>query len=215
MELGEFQSIYLNSNYNIILTESNKQEVRVEADKELWDLTHLWVDNGILHVDVKIEEEDGKSVWAKIDKIKINSKRDIYIKVPSIRSIVVNGDGSVAVENSINADKIDIVMNGNGKVDMNLKSENVNVEIYSEGAVSLSGYCNFLNAEVSGKGTFNGFNFEAKNGKITVRGSSLAETNLTDNIDAYVYGMGTIKHKGDTKTVKSYIYGQGNVERAY
>jgi hypothetical protein len=46
-------------------------------------------------------------------------------------------------------------------------------------------------------------------------GSGDVEAFVSDNMNATVYGRGTIKFKGDTKELTKNEYGQGKVERTY
>ena len=72
LELPEFKSIYVNSNYTIYLKQTNKQEVIVEALTEIYELTTINVENGVLMINVDRKPESAnKSVWSKIDDIKI------------------------------------------------------------------------------------------------------------------------------------------------
>ena len=52
-ELPEFKSIYLNSNYTVLLKQTNKQEVIAEAPSDVMELTNVVVDNGVLMVNVE------------------------------------------------------------------------------------------------------------------------------------------------------------------
>ncbi|MEQ8576586.1 MAG: DUF2807 domain-containing protein, partial [Fulvivirga sp.] len=88
IELGEFQSIYVNSNYTVYLKQSNKQEVTVEVLSEIYSISEFKVENGILHINVKQKKEDpNASVWAKIDNIKIAPTMNVYISVRDINQL--------------------------------------------------------------------------------------------------------------------------------
>ena len=72
-ELPEFKSIYNNSNYTILLKQTNKQEVIAEAQPDVMEVTNIFVENGVLMVNVERKPDNpNKSVWAKIDDIKLN-----------------------------------------------------------------------------------------------------------------------------------------------
>ncbi|MDH5602986.1 MAG: DUF2807 domain-containing protein [Cyclobacteriaceae bacterium] len=215
LELGAFKAISLNSNYRVILRQSNKQEVEVKVEEDIWNATNIWVDNGVLHIDIKREDSGKKSVWAKIDNIKIRPTMDVNISVPSIDRITVNGNGMVEAENSITSDNLILEMNGSGSMDIDTRAKNVNASVYSTGEIKLSGYCDKLDLMVGGKGKFSGFEFDAKSAKIAIRGESVGEVNVAETLDAEIFGSGSILHKGNTKSVNRKIYGDGTVNRAY
>lgn len=66
LELPEFKSIYVNSNYTLYVKQTNKQEVTVETLPEIWELTTIKVENGVLMINVERKPENpNKSVWSK------------------------------------------------------------------------------------------------------------------------------------------------------
>src|SRR5688572_15679377 len=101
LELPEFQSIYVNSNYTVYLKQTNKQEVTVDALTEIYSLTEIKVENGVLMVNVERKpESQNKSIWAKIDDIKVNPAMKLYVSVKNISDLEVNGGGKIISENS-------------------------------------------------------------------------------------------------------------------
>src|SRR5437868_2416483 len=74
LELAEFKSIYVNSNYTVYLKQTNKQEVNVEADPDIFTLTKISVENGVLMINVERKPDTGsKTIWQKIDDIKLKA----------------------------------------------------------------------------------------------------------------------------------------------
>src|SRR6188508_3647846 len=107
LELPEFKGIYVNSNYTIYLKQTNKQEVTVEALTEIFAVSDIKVENGILMVNVERKPDSpNKSLWAKIDDIKVNPTMKLYVSVKNISDLEVNGGGKIISENSIAADDL-------------------------------------------------------------------------------------------------------------
>jgi hypothetical protein len=216
IEVAEFKSIYVNSNYTVYLKQTNKQEVTVEALTEIFSLTDIKVENGILLINVERKPDNpNKSIWAKIDDIKLNPTMKLYISVKNINDLQVNGGGKIISENSIAASTINLAVNGAGSMDVDIKGETVKAEVSGSGSLSLRGYATNIDAVVSGTGSINGFNCPLETAKVKVTGSGLCELNVTSNIDATVLGSGQVKHKGNTKTAQKKVYGSGLVDRAY
>jgi hypothetical protein len=216
LELPEFKSIYVNSNYTVYLKQTNKQEVVVEALTEIFSATEIKVENGILMINIERKPENpNKSLWAKIDDIKLNPTMKVYISMKNINELQVNGNGKIISENSIAADNITLGVAGNGSMDVDLKGNTVKAEVTGNGNMVLRGYASNIDALVSGPGLFNGFNCPLDNAKVKVSGSGICQLNVTQNMDALVLGNGQVKHKGNTKTTTKKIYGSGVVERAF
>jgi len=216
LELPEFKSIYNNSNYTVLLKQTNKQEVTVEALTEIYSLTEIKVENGVLMINVdRKPDSPNKSIWAKIDDIKLNPTMKLYVSIKNINELMVNGNGKIISENSIATDFINLGVNGNGSMDVDIKGNTVKAEVTGPGSLTLRGYGTSLDALVSGAGSIKGFACPIENAKVKVSGTGLSELNVTNTIDALVLGSGIVKHKGNTKNATKKIYGSGSVDRAY
>lgn len=216
LELPEFKSIYVNSNYTVYLKQTNKQEVTVEAMTDIYSVSDIKVVDGILMVNIERKPESpNKSLWAKIDDIKLNPTMKLYVTMKNIEELQVNGGGKIIAENSLATGNLNLAVNGNGSMDIDLKGDIVKAEVTGSGSIALRGYATSLEALISGAGTINGFNCPMDNAKVKVSGSGICELNVSTTIDAVVAGSGLVKHKGNTKNAQKKVYGTGSVDRAY
>jgi len=216
LELPEFKSIYVNSNYTVYVKQSNKQEVTVEALTEIWELTTVKVENGVLLVNVERKPDNpNKSILSKIDDIKIRPTMKIMVSVKNLNELQVNGGGKIISENSIAADYISLAVSGSGGIDLDLKGNNVKTEISGSGNVTLKGYASTNDIVMSGSGSLNSYACELENAKVKMSGSGVCELSASASLDATVLGSGSVKHKGNTKSVTKKVYGSGAVDRAY
>ncbi len=215
LELPEFKGIYVNSNYTIYVKQTNKQEVTVEALTEIWELTTVKVENGVLMVNVERKPDSpNKSIWAKIDDIKIKPTMKLMVSVKNINELQVNGGGKIISENSIASDYIALSVSGSGGIDLDLKGNNLTTEISGSGSITLKGYATTNDIVMSGGG-MNAFACELETAKIKMSGSGTCEITASAYLDAVVLGSGSVMHKGNTKNVSKKVYGSGVVDRAY
>jgi hypothetical protein len=216
LELPEFKGIYVNSNYTVYLKQTNKQEVTVEALTEIFAVSEIKVENGILMVNVdRKPDSPNKSIWQKIDDIKLNPTMKLYVSVKNLNDLQVNGNGKIISENSIAADYINLGVSGGGSMDVDLKGNTIKAELSGSGLMTVKGYATSIDAVVSGSGTLNGYNCAIETAKAKVSGSGLCQLNVSNNIEALVVGNGQVKHKGNTKSAQKKVYGSGTIERAY
>jgi len=216
LELSEFQSIYVNSSYTVYLKQTNKQEVKVEALTEIYSLTEVKVENGVLLINVERKPDNpNKSIWAKIDDIKLNPAMKIYVSVKNVNELQVNGGGKIISENSIASDNLTLGVGGSGTIDLDVKGKTIKTELSGSGNIILKGYASYNDIIMSGSGSLNAFNLELETCKIKVSGSGVAELNVSNSLDATILGSGSVKHKGNTKTVTKKQFGSGVVDRAY
>jgi hypothetical protein len=216
LELPEFKGIYVNSNYTVYLKQTNKQEVTVEALTEIFAVSEIKVENGILMINVDRKPENpNKSLWQKIDDIKLNPTMKLYVSVKNLNDLQVNGNGKIISENSIASDYITLGVAGGGSMDVDLKGNTIKAELSGSGVMTVKGYATSMDAIVSGSGTLNGYSCALETAKAKVSGSGLCQLNVSHMIDAMVLGNGQVKHKGNTKSAQKKIYGSGSIERAY
>jgi hypothetical protein len=216
LELPDFKAIYVNSNYSVYLKQTNKQEVTVEANTDIFTASEFKVENGILMINLEKKADNAsKSIWAKIDDIKLSPNMKVYISVKDINEIQVNANGKVISENSISSNDLTLGVNGSGSMDLDIKGNAVKAEVTGSGTLALRGYATSLDLFVSGPGNLSAFNFPLEDAKVKVSGAGTCELNVTNSLTAVVMGNGIIKHKGSTKTTSKKVFGAGAVERAY
>jgi hypothetical protein len=216
LDLPEFKSIYVNSNYTVYVKQTNKQEVTVEALTEIWELTSVKVENGVLLVNVERKPETpNKSIWAKIDDIKLKPTMKLMVSVKNINELQVNGGGKIISENSIASDYMSLAVSGSGGIDLDIKGNNLKTEISGSGNVTLKGYAATNDIVMSGSGSMNAYSCELESAKVKISGSGTCEITVSAALDAVVLGSGIVKHKGNTKNVTKKVYGAGSVDRAY
>lgn len=216
LELPEFKAIYNNSSYTVYLKQTNKQEVTVEALTEIYDLTRITVEDGILLINLERKPDNqNKSIWAKIDDIKVNPTMKVYVSVKNVGELQVNGAGKIISENSLAANNLNLSIGGSGSMDLDIKGDVVQAEVSGSGKMAIKGYATSLDGVVSGSGSISAFNCPVEKAKIKVSGSGLAELNVTETMEATVVGSGSVKHKGNTKNTTKKVYGSGTVDRAY
>lgn len=216
LELPEFTGIYVNSNYTVYLKQTNKQEVTVEAVTDIYAVTEIKVENGILMVNVERKPDTGnKSLWAKIDDIKMNPTMKLFVSMKNITDLQVNGGGKIVSENSLASDDLSLGVAGSGSIELDVKGKNIKTEITGAGNITLKGYASSSEVMMGGAGSLHAFDFELEDAKIKVSGSGNAELNVTNNLEASLLGSGSIKHKGNTKNLSKKTYGTGTIERSY
>lgn len=216
LELPEFKSISVNSNYTVYLKQTNKQEVIIEALTEIYDLTDIRVENGVLLISVERKPENtSKSIWAKIDDIKVNPTMKVTVSMKNITDLQVNGGGKIISENSIAASSLNLVVAGSGSMDVDVKGDQVKAEVSGSGKMTIKGYATAIDALVSGSGSIAGFDCALETAKVKMSGSGNCELTVATTLDAVIMGSGVLKHKGNTKNTTKKIYGSGSVDRAY
>lgn len=214
MNIVDFHSISVNSAYTVYVKQSNKEEVRVEAEKEIYDLTEITVKEGVLHINIKRDDsKSSKSIWQKIDNIKLLPTLKVYVSIKDVESLSVNGNGKLITENSIASDKLSLLVAGTGSMEVDIKSESIDAKLSGPGSITIKGYANKMDIENSGAGSIDAYDFEVQNANANLYGLGSMKINVSDKLDAKIYGSGNMLVKGATKEIVKKEYGAGLVER--
>jgi len=214
MNIVDFHSVSVNSAYTVYVKQSNKEEVRVEATKDIYDLTEITVQEGVLHINIKRDESNSsKSIWQKIDNIKLLPTLNVYVSIKDVQNLSVNGNGKLITENSIASDKLSLLVAGTGSMEVDLKSESINAKLAGPGTFTIKGYADNMNIENSGAGSIDAYGFEVQNAEASLYGLGSMQINVSGKLDAKIYGSGNMLVKGATKEIVKKEYGAGLLER--
>ncbi|MGM0581550.1 MAG: head GIN domain-containing protein [Bacteroidota bacterium] len=214
MNIVDYHSISVNSAYTVYVKQSNKEEVRVEATKEAYNLTEITVKEGVLHINIKKDDsKESKSIWQKIDNIKLLPTMNVYVSVKDVQKLSVNGNGKLITENSIASDNISLQVAGTGSMEVDIKTKILEAKLAGPGDLKIKGYTDDLVLENSGAGNIDAFKFESQNANAKLYGLGSIKMNVSEKLDAKVYGSGNISVRGATKEIVKKEYGAGIVER--
>lgn len=214
MNIVDYHSISVNSAYTVYVKQSNKEEVRVEATKDVYDVTEITAEEGVLHINIKKDDtQASKSIWQKIDNIKLLPTMNVYVSIKDVQKLSVNGTGKLITENSIAADNLNLQVAGTGSMEVDVKTKTLEAKLAGPGDLKIKGYTNNLVLENSGAGSIDAFEFESQNANAKLYGLGSIKMNVSEKLDAKIYGSGNISVRGATKEIVKKEYGAGIVER--
>lgn len=199
--VGDFSGIKAGDNFNIIISQSDSNTVKVDADEKS-------------QLQIKTEVKEGILSITGIDNIKSDKPVVINIGIKSLSSVDITGAADVRSDNQLICDKLMIESNGAGKVHLDVKASEVKAKISGAGNVSLSGTAPLLDATLSGAGSLKGSNLEVDKAKVKVSGAGDAKVNVKQSLDADVSGAGSVIYKGNPIDRNISITGSGSVRES-
>ncbi|ABG60801.1 head GIN domain-containing protein [Cytophaga hutchinsonii] len=197
----EFSGIISSGSFNMYLTQSAVQEVKIIADDNVLQYIETNVRDGILTVTFK-------------DKVHIkNSTRlDIYVSGPVIEKINLEGSGNIQTTNRLHSNNLVLVLNGSGKMVAEDACETAIVQLNGSGNITLTGKAKNQTASVSGSGNVNASGFTTENTTASLSGSGSIGLYATESLHASLSGSGSIRYSGNPASVKKEVSGSGMVE---
>ena len=202
INLDEIHSIDLDIAADIILRESDDQEIQITAQQNIIDeiVAHSRVGQGTWHV--------------KVDKnCFIAEDIRIFVNLKTIERLKIDGPGTITSEGKFESvEELNLKIDGSGKIDLDLLSvDRINADIDGSGRINLgSGDSEMLDIDIDGSGDFDAFSFQSNECKIDIDGSGDAEVNVVNELIAIIEGSGDVCYRGNPEVSFS-IDGSGSV----
>ncbi len=199
--VGDFTGIKAGDAFNISLTQSDVNSIKVDAPESS-------------QAQIKTEVKEGILVIYTEGNIKNGDDIKIMISAKALSSIDISGASDVKSENQLTCDKLNIITNGAGDIHLDVKATEIKTDISGAGDVTLKGTTQLLDATISGAGDLKASNLEATKIKAKVSGAGDAKVNAIQSIDADVSGAGSIIYKGNPTDRNVNITGAGSVRES-
>lgn len=199
--VGDFTGIKAGDAFNITITQSDLNAVKVNASESVQSQIKTEVKDGILIISTEGNIKDGDDI-------------SIALSVKSLSSIDISGASDVKSENQLTCDKLNIITNGAGDIHLDLKANDIKTDISGAGDVTLKGTTQTLDATVSGAGDLKASNLEATKITAKVSGAGDAKVNAIQSLTADVSGAGSVIYKGNPIDRNVNISGAGSVRES-
>lgn len=186
MDFSNFSGIVVNGSSDLFLSQGDTYSVLVKANEEVFDYLDYRVEEGVLLLETK-------------DKVNLRAETfDVFITLPCLESLNVNGAADVNMETSYAAEK-DLIITVNGAGDFSFKGVSVptlkigingagdikvadmdvmtlSLSINGAGDAVLSGKADSANFSVSGAGDIDASELECE--KINTHKAGIASIRL-------------------------------------
>lgn len=206
--LPAFSEISLRTRANVHLSQGNDQSVELKGDESRLENIITEVKDGELIIRNKTKSFfiDMITNWKK-------NPVEIYVTIPQIDGLTLEGPGSIFANDRINAGILNLTISGAGDIRIsNLKAEKVSVFISGTGNLYLTGQqtASEFNSVISGLGHINAFDFEANDVNVRISGMGNCCVTANKKLVARISGLGDIHFHGNPE-VDSGISGLGGI----
>lgn len=160
---------------------------------------------------IETDVVNGQLIIRQLDAdIFIEKAVRVYLSVDSLEYVELNGSGDFDADH-LNASTFEIKMNGSGNVDLNIDANTVSSSIDGSGDFNLLGNTTTFNGNIKGSGDIFAKYLYTDNSNIDIEGSGDATINVSNNLNATIYGSGNIYYYGNPDNVTSTIQGSGQL----
>lgn len=228
-EIGDFQNIEVSDNLELFLFKGDKSAIEVESDDNLHAEIEFNLTGNTLFIKTLKEITSSKKTSIRVtytdnfkmliarDKSKITSLSDLNISEVTFKCY---NDSKLFL--NANVTKFTLITNDKSKVELNLKSEDVVLELsknsnikalitssklkcdmYQKAVATIEGDVNELKLRMDNSSSFTGKNLTAKNAEAILEGDSMGVLNITTlailellgKTECYLYGDSPVELK--------------------
>jgi post-segregation antitoxin (ccd killing protein) len=198
-QVSSFDAIKVGCAIHLILSQGDKQYVKVETDENLQDRITAKVTNGTLQLNC--------------ENIKESTKMNIYVTAVNLNSLDVSGAAKVTGQTLLKSEQFELYTSGASKATLNietgtfinetsgaasntlnLKARNANTEISGAGNLTLKGTAEKHTTEVSGAGNLKAIEFVTNYTDAEVSGAGNAKIMARQQLKADLSGVGNLSY---------------------
>jgi hypothetical protein len=220
-QVSNFSQIELLNSGNVILTQSDRETLRIEAEANLMPYIVTEVVGDTLKI--YFESDRPLDAWPTkpvkyyvtmkdVKGLQVHGSGDIFAERLAADSLllVIAGSGDITV-NQLDVKKLDSVISGSGDLLIDqLKADSVETVISSDGNCSLAGRTARQSMHVSGSGDYSAFDLQSQTASIQVAGSGDVDVWVTEILDANISGSGDLTYYG-TPSIRKHVSGDGDI----
>lgn len=235
--LPTFENINNQSNFDIEIRFSPLQSVVIEQEIECENQNNISnnapnriqdnfhnTDHNEKHSEIPNIKVDKSTLFIKSQKHKNQTKvkKDhnskftqykIVIYTPNINQIKHNGNGCIYSNNQFINAKTQINIDGNGKLDLNINTELLEVNSIGNANIILNGKSQNTNIKLIGNQNVNLSNLKSFNSNINIGGNSKLSTDTENNLKIEIIGNSEIELIKNPKILTSDITGNGFIRK--
>jgi len=180
------------SSFVVVFRQSNNIAVYMELQEDLFDFYEVYVSRGTLH----LERSDIGNT------LSVDHRPRVYIYAPYLTAINVRGALHTEDWEVISTPNFSIT--SNGFVSLSAPLEVDALELHLNGASELTfwGYAHNATITKNGAGSIMAVNLQTANTTISLNGAGDIEIAVSDNLDATLGGVGSIRYIGNPAIVQ-------------
>ena len=200
LDIADIRSLELDVSATVLLTQGPVQEIVVRSSSIILDklVNDSRISNG--------------NWFINLEGCNTNVDLDIFITIPTIERIVIDGSGTVSSTNGFqNLENLSIEIDGSGEVDLNANVQNnTEIGINGSGKTSIAGRTNACRIDIDGSANVKHRNFQAQSVTVFLNGSGDCEVAAAVSLNAIIDGSGTICYIGTPELVTE-VSGSGTI----
>jgi len=195
-----FDAIQAKGLYELVLTQSDKESVKIEADDNLQDLFSVTNKGNTLVIDMPKLRDKNINFNDKKDDHKMHLK--VYVTFKKINQLDVGVIGSVRSTAALKFDAFEIESKNVGNIELQLTANKLTITNKGVGNITLTGDAKDAVVVNSGVGKFDGEDLIVQTMDINNSGVGSANVHVEKDLKIKESFLGKVSNKGNAKEHK-------------
>jgi hypothetical protein len=189
--VSSFDALNASGVFSIVLTQGNKEQLKIEAEDNLQDLFIVKNEGSTLKISMK-------------DHVHFDSKKKmkVYISFKTLKTMELGMVGSLTSEGNLSFDNLSLINNSVGSVEMAMNAQTLNIKNSSVGNLKLSGKVENAVITNTGVGSFKASGLVVQVMDIENEGVGSAEVNAAKELKVSDSFLGKVKNVGNAPVKK-------------
>jgi len=200
-EVESFKIIKLKFPAQVYLVQDAVQKIKIEGQQNILDVIKTEVSGNTL------------TIKSGVKCINNNKGVVVYISVPSLEKVVIDGSGNIETKNTFKTERMEVSLNGSGNITMNLETDKLDATLSGSGGFIFKGTVKDEELTINGSGSINTMELPGSDCKIDINGSGSCQVMALKTLKVGIAGSGNVTYKGSPE-IKSRISGSGSVNKA-
>ncbi len=188
-ELKGFNEIIAQGGFNLILTQGDKEGVKIETDENIIELFQTRINGKKLYITM-------------VADVRRSSKLNVYISIKELTSIILLNDISLKTESVIHFDELSIFSGGMSQINMELFAAKLTLQMVDGTYAYLKGYSEVFKVEIHDETELNAFNMQTDSCNVLSSGLTEVSIDVQKDLKLLVTGGSNLYYTGNPKVSK-------------
>jgi len=202
---SDYDAIKVAGSFDVELVAGKEGKIIIKGEENLVSAIKVEVEDNIL----KIYVEKGSNIRPSIGR-----KIEVTVPFEKISEVSLAGSGNVQSKDAIKNDKFTAKLSGSGNFNLEVNSNNTEINLSGSGNLRLKGSSDSLITKLAGSGNIDAANLKSKNVDANVSGSGNSRVNCSESLTARIAGSGDIKYTGNPEKRDVKVSGSGSISKA-
>lgn len=189
--VDDFDSVQLMIQGNLVITQGDRESLRVTADDNIMD-----------YITTEIE---GRTLVLRYDKaaddwdFRPSESYRFEIEMIEVDELEIFGMGNVSIE-SLETNRLSLAVYGMGDINIeDLATDRLDCAVFGMGDINVSGVASFIEVDIAGAGDVLAGDLRVDDARISIPGAGSAIVWVDGDLDVSIPGAGTVRYYGDPR----------------